>query len=63
MEGSDGPAIVIEENEPHQQPEENGGDVVGENGDSEVPVEALEAVEAIKNEMEKIVLETPKIDL
>lgn len=62
MEASDGPAIVID-TEP-QDFEENSGDVVvGENGDSEIPPEALAAVDELKEEMENIVLETPKIDL
>ncbi|PIK54161.1 putative coiled-coil domain-containing protein [Apostichopus japonicus] len=61
MEASDGPAIVID-TEP-QDFEENSGDVVvGENGDSEIPPEALAAVDELKEEMENIVLETPKID-
>ena len=58
MDGfGDGPAIVVDSNDDGTIPEE------GTNGEQEIPAEALEAVGELKDELDQIVLEPPKIDL
>ncbi|XP_072168175.1 dynein regulatory complex subunit 7-like [Diadema setosum] len=60
MDGvGEGPAIVVDEGDPGEGaiPEE------GSTAENEIPAEALEAVGELKDELDQVVLEPPKIDM
>lgn len=58
MDGvGNGPAIVVDGGEDGTIPEENS------DAENEIPAEALEAVSELKDELDQIVLEPPKLDM
>lgn len=57
MEGvGDGPAIVVDSGA-------NDGTIQEEDAENEIPADALEAVNELKDELDQIVLQPPKIDM